>query len=100
MSRNMERLMRKLLAPFTMAASIFVSCAIAAEQPPTLTIGVLEDFSGLYADATGDGSLVAAQMAVEDSGLVAKGWTINIISADHLNKPDVGVNIARKWIDE
>ena len=38
-------------------------------------------------------------MAVEDSGLTAKGWKIDVISGDHLNKPDVGVNIARQWFD-
>jgi branched-chain amino acid transport system substrate-binding protein len=89
--------MRQLFA--LAAASIILASTARAEQP-TLTLGVLEDFSGLYADATGEGSTVATQMAVEDSGLLAKGWKINVVSADHLNKPDVGVNIARKWIDE
>jgi branched-chain amino acid transport system substrate-binding protein len=62
-------------------------------------IGVLNDMSGLYADLAGPGSVVAAQMAVEDSGLTKKGWKIDVISADHQNKPDIGVNIARQWID-
>jgi len=63
-------------------------------------IGVLDDMSGLYADVGGQGSILAAQMAIEDSGLVAKGWKIDMISADHQNKPDVGVNIARQWADK
>ena len=42
---------------------------------------------------------VAAQMAIEDSGLLAKGWKIDLISADHQNKPDVGTNIGKQWID-
>ena len=92
-----EEVMRQLFA--LAAASIMLAGAANAQQP-TLTLGVLEDYSGLYADATGEGSAVATQMAVEDSGLPAKGWKINIVAADHLNKPDVGVNIARKWIDE
>jgi branched-chain amino acid transport system substrate-binding protein len=55
--------------------------------------------SGLYADIGGAGSVVAAQMAIEDSGLLKKGWKIDVISADHQNKPDVGVTIAKQWID-
>ena len=62
-------------------------------------IGVLNDQSSLYADIAGPGSTLAAQMAVEDSGLPAKGWKIDVIAADHQNKPDVGTNIARQWID-
>src|ERR1700743_585820 len=62
-------------------------------------IGSLSDQSGLYADLGGPGSTLAAQMAVEDSGLTAKGWKIDVISGDHQNKPDVGVNIARQWFD-
>ncbi len=62
-------------------------------------IGVLNDMSGLYADLAGPGSVIAAQMAIEDSGLTKKGWKIDVVSADHQNKPDVGVNIARQWID-
>lgn len=62
-------------------------------------IGVLTDQSGVYADLTGPGSVLAAQMAIEDSGLLAKGWRIDLTSGDHLNKPDVGATIARKWFD-
>jgi branched-chain amino acid transport system substrate-binding protein len=55
--------------------------------------------SSLYADIGGPNSVVAIKMAVEDSGLLAKGWKIDVLSGDHQNKPDVGVNIARQWID-
>src|SRR5581483_3404813 len=55
--------------------------------------------SGLYSDLGGPGSTVAAQMAVEDSALTGKGWKIDVISADHQNKPDNATNIARQWID-
>src|ERR1700675_1709236 len=71
----------------------------ALAQDKTVKIGVLNDMSGLYADIGGPNSVVAAQMAVEDSGLAAKGWKIDVISGDHQNKPDVGVNIARQWLD-
>ncbi|HYL81281.1 MAG TPA: ABC transporter substrate-binding protein [Candidatus Acidoferrum sp.] len=62
-------------------------------------IGVLTDMSSLYADLSGQGSALAARMAVEDFGAAAKGLKVEILSADHQNKPDVGSNIARQWID-
>src|SRR5690348_12623444 len=68
-------------------------------QDKTVKIGVLNDMSSLYADIGGPNSVVAIKMAVEDSGLKAKGWNIEVLSGDHQNKPDVGVNIARQWID-
>ncbi|MFO1108859.1 MAG: ABC transporter substrate-binding protein [Bradyrhizobium sp.] len=71
----------------------------ALAQDKTVKIGVLNDMAGLYADIGGPNSVVAVKMAVEDSGLKAKGWTIEVVSGDHQNKPDVGVNIARQWID-
>ncbi|GMP06573.1 ABC transporter substrate-binding protein [Bradyrhizobium sp. TM239] len=71
----------------------------AAAQDKNVKIGVLTDNSGLYADLGGPGSTVAAQMAIEDSGLAAKGWKLDLISADHQNKPDIGSTIARQWID-
>jgi len=55
--------------------------------------------SSLYADIGGPNAVLAIKMAVEDSGLPAKGWKIDVLSGDHQNKPDVGVNIARQWID-
>jgi branched-chain amino acid transport system substrate-binding protein len=75
------------------------SAGFAAAQDKTVKIGALSDQSGLYADLGGPGSTLAAQMAVEDSGLTAKGWKIDIISGDHQNKPDVGTAIARQWFD-
>jgi len=71
----------------------------ALAQDKTVKIGVLNDMSSLYADIGGPNSVVAIKMAVEDSGLAAKGWKIDVLSGDHQNKPDVGVNIARQWID-
>jgi branched-chain amino acid transport system substrate-binding protein len=71
----------------------------ALAQNRTVKIGVLNDMSSLYADIGGPNSVVAVKMAVQDSGLLAKGWKIDVLSGDHQNKPDVGVNIARQWID-
>ncbi|HXB76079.1 MAG TPA: ABC transporter substrate-binding protein [Bradyrhizobium sp.] len=72
---------------------------LALAQDKTVKVGVLTDNSGLYSDLGGAGSTLAAQMAIEDFGLVAKGWKIDLISADHQNKPDIGTNIGRQWID-
>ncbi|MDA9520936.1 ABC transporter permease [Bradyrhizobium sp. CCBAU 11434] len=80
-------------------AAAFGFASPASAQDKTVTIGVLNDMSSLYADIGGPGSVVAVKMAVEDSGLAAKGWKIEVVSGDHQNKPDVGVNIARQWID-
>jgi branched-chain amino acid transport system substrate-binding protein len=63
-------------------------------------IGVLSDMSGLYSDLAGQGSVIAAQMAVKDFGGTVAGKPIQIVSADHLNKPDVGSAIARQWFDQ
>ncbi|MCS3725584.1 ABC transporter substrate-binding protein [Bradyrhizobium betae] len=88
---------RRSAALLACAAFGFATSAYA--QDKTVTIGVLNDMSSLYADIGGPGAVVAVKMAVEDSGLLAKGWKIDVISGDHQNKPDVGVNIARQWID-
>jgi branched-chain amino acid transport system substrate-binding protein len=78
---------------------VVVLAGPAFAQSKTLTLGVLEDQSGLYADATGAGSTLATQMAVEDSGLTNKGWRITVLSADHQNKADLAAGIARQWFD-
>src|SRR5688500_2507293 len=62
-------------------------------------IGVMSDMSSLYADIGGPGSVVAARMAVEDFGAAKKGMKVEIVSADHQNKPDVGSSVARQWYD-
>jgi branched-chain amino acid transport system substrate-binding protein len=77
----------------------FAVGSLALAQDKTVKIGVLTDNSGLYSDLGGAGSTLAAQMAIEDSGLSAKGWKIDLISADHQNKPDIATTIARQWID-
>lgn len=62
-------------------------------------IGVLDDMSGLYSDIGGQGEVVAAQMAIDEMGGKVLGAPIQLISADHQNKPDVGANKAREWFD-
>src|ERR1700746_1486274 len=81
--------------------ALMLSCAAADAQytDGTIKIGVLNDMSGVYSDTGGAGSVVAAQMAVEDFGATAKGMKVEVIAADHQNKPDLGSNIARTWID-
>jgi branched-chain amino acid transport system substrate-binding protein len=71
----------------------------AAQAQTSVKIGVLNDMSSLYADISGQGGVVAARMAVEDFGAEKKGLKVEIVSADHQNKPDVGSNIVRTWID-
>ena len=71
----------------------------ALGQDKTVKIGVLNDMSSLYADIGGANSVIAAKMAVQDSGLLDKGWKIEVLSGDHQNKPDIGTNMARQWID-
>ncbi|HZR72179.1 ABC transporter substrate-binding protein [Bradyrhizobium sp.] len=91
---------KKMFASLLLGTALSLSAAgIASAQDKTVKIGSLSDQSGLYADLGGPGSTLAAQMAVEDSGMVAKGWKIDIISGDHQNKPDIGVNIVRQWFD-
>src|ERR1700755_2392518 len=90
----------KLIASLLFSTALpLASVSFAAAQDKTVKIDALSDQSGLYADLGGPGSTLAAQMAVEDSGLKGKGWTIDIVSGDHQNKPDIGVNIARQWAD-
>jgi branched-chain amino acid transport system substrate-binding protein len=90
-------LARRTAALTILAALASAGAAHAADK--TVKIGVLNDMNSLYADIGGPNSVAAINMAVEDSGLRAKGWTIDVLSGDHQNKPDVGVNIARQWID-
>jgi branched-chain amino acid transport system substrate-binding protein len=92
--------MRNKISTALLGTALSLAMAgVAFAQDKTVKIGSLSDQSGLYADVGGPGSTLAAQMAAEDSGLLAKGWKIDVISGDHLNKPDVGSNIARQWFD-
>jgi len=70
---------------------------VARAQPAPIKIGVLNDQSGTYRDNTGMGSVVCAQQAVADFG--DAGFPVQVIVADHQNKPDVAVSVARQWFD-
>ena len=76
-----------------------IGTAHAQVSGGVIKIGVLSDMSSLYADIGGPGSVQAAKMAVEDYGAAKKGLKVEIVSADHQNKPDVGSAIARQWYD-
>jgi len=82
-----------------LSAALILATAPAFAQT-AVKIGVLNDRSGIYADLSGEGSVIAAKMAVEDFGAADKGITVEIISADHQNKPDIASNIARQWYDQ
>ncbi len=83
----------------SLALAAALAAAGTAYAQTTVKIGVLTDMSSLYADLSGQGSVNAARMAVEDFGAERKGLKVEIISADHQNKPDVGSTIARQWLD-
>jgi branched-chain amino acid transport system substrate-binding protein len=91
---------------YKLSASLIIAVLAAGIGPARadyqggpIKIGVLNDQSGLYSAIAGTGSVWAAKKAVEDFGAAAKGMKVEIIAADHLNKPDIGSNIARQWFD-
>ncbi|MGE0222596.1 MAG: ABC transporter substrate-binding protein [Acetobacteraceae bacterium] len=81
------------------AVPILAPFGRARAQNSTLRIGVLNDQSGPYTNTGGLTSVVCARQAVEDFGVAAKGMTVDVITADHQNKPDLAVSIARQWFD-
>ncbi len=94
----MKRSATALLTVFG-AAAFTVGAAQAQISNDVVKLGVLTDMSSVYADGTGKGSLVAAQMAAEDFGGSVKGKKIEVVGADHQNKPDVGVSVVRNWYE-
>ncbi len=89
-----------MLTRTLLAATALLALGAAARADVAVKIGVLNDRSGPYLDISGEASVVAAKMAVDDFGAAAKGITVDIVSADHQNKPDTGANIARQWFDQ
>jgi branched-chain amino acid transport system substrate-binding protein len=91
--------MRKIFGLAALAAAL--ACGGANAQQINVKIGVLTDMSSLYADNSGTGSAIAAQMAVDDFAKANPGANIKatVVSADHQNKADVGTSIANQWID-
>jgi branched-chain amino acid transport system substrate-binding protein len=90
---------RTLISTLVAGAMALSAGASAQVSDGVIKIGVINDMSGLYADITGQGSVIAARMAVEDFGAAKKGMKVEILSADHQNKPDIGSSIVRKWFD-
>jgi branched-chain amino acid transport system substrate-binding protein len=126
MSTHLHRRIADRSMVFTLCAAALCAAACKKEPPPSgasatsggaapagapasagaggssggkLVIGVMSDMSGLYADLGGKGSVIAAQMAADEVGGSVAGMPIEIISADHQNKADIGSNIAREWYD-
>ena len=94
--------MKRKLMGIVVAAAVagFAGAASAQISDDVVRLGVMNDMSGLYADIGGPGSVLAAKMAVEDFQKTSKaGLKIEIVSADHQNKPDVGSTVARRWYD-
>jgi len=88
----------RLTASLAFAGAALLATAAHA-QTTNVKIGVLTDMSSLYADDTGAGSVAAAKLAVQDFNPAAHNMKVDVIVADHQNKPDIGSNIARQWFD-
>ena len=85
-----------------LASAAIAACGLLAGAPASaqgVKIGILNDQSGVYADYGGKGSIEAAKMAIEDFGGSVLGQKIDLVTADHQNKPDLAGNIARRWYD-
>ena len=91
--------MRRSVILGALALALAGGTAQAQMSDGVIKIGVMNDMSGLYADISGRGSVFAAQQAVADFNAAGKGLKVEIIGGDHQNKPDIGSNIARTWID-
>src|SRR3954454_17390325 len=93
--------MVRLIRPAAIAAAMMLATAAQAQiAKDTVKIGVLPDMSSLYADLGGPGSVESVKMAIEDFGGTVAGKKIEMVSADHQNKPDIGASIARQWFDQ
>lgn len=96
--------MRKRLFGFALGASL-AALAVTQAQAQAVSdgvvkIGIMTDLSGIYSDFTGRGSAVAAQIAIDEMGGKVLGAPIELVSADHQNKPDIAANLAREWFDQ
>ena len=91
--------MKRLISLTALAVALGCPGAQAQYTDGAIKIGVMNDMSGTYADLGGQGSVIAARMAVKDFGAATRGMKVEIVGADHQNKPDVGSNIVRTWID-
>jgi len=90
---------KRTMLGVAVAAALSLGTAQAQVSDGVIKIGVLSDMSSLYTDLAGAGSVVAAKLAIEDSGIEKRGYKVELVSADHQNKPDIGSGIASKWYD-
>lgn len=91
---------RTTLAALSLSGALLAASAAWGQAKEPFRIGMLNDMSGIVADLSGPGTVVSIRMAIEDFGGEVLGRPIELVSADHLNKPDIGIGIARKWYDE
>lgn len=99
--KGLNRIALGLLAATALTvAPLATSAQSPAVSDDVIRIGVIEDMSGVYADITGIGVVTAAQMAIDEMGGKVLGKPVELIYADHQNKPDIAASIARKWFDE
>src|ERR1700684_1965237 len=91
----------RIASRLALAIAVFAGAIAAAhaQNEVPVKIGVLTDMSSLYSDIGGAGSVAAAKLAVEDFDPAAHGMKVEVVNADHQNKPDVGASIARQWYD-
>ena len=96
---SMANITRRAALAGIMATTAAMPTLVRAQDKAALRIGVLNDQSGPFADLSGLGSVEAAKLAVEDHGGRANGVAVEVLAADHQNKPDIGTGILRKWLD-
>ncbi len=89
----------RIAVSLAIALGAFLTGAVQAQSPIPVKIGVLTDMSSLYADDTGPGSVAAAELAIQDFDPAAHNMKVDLVSADHQNKADLGASIARQWFD-
>ncbi len=96
----MNSINRRQVLAGSAAAATLIAAPRARAQDQVIKIGVLADFSGPYRSTSGPTSLAAAQQAVEDLGLAARGIRVEVLQGDHQNRPDAALALARRWIDQ
>ena len=94
----MKKIMNTRLAPIALALGLMAATS-AAQAQDKLTIGFITDMSSVYSDVEGKGGATAIQMAIDDFGGKVLGKPIELLTADHQNKADIGASKAREWID-
>jgi len=99
MTASVGDIMKVICYVALVAAALLSSSANAQYSDGVVKIGVLTDMSSIYSDIVGPGAVVAAKLAIQDSGVVGKGIKVEIIFADHQNKADIGSSFANSWFD-